>query len=169
MHAEPLTQSAQEILQDEGYYAGKIDGAKGGETIAAIRRYQIRNGLQITGELDAETQRSLGLGSLRAAVGGERSPPRLLDGTPYESAAADVRRHVIAGAQTMLIRRGYYRAKPDGAFGRNTELALREYQKRVRLKVTGRLDEETLAAMGLLPSEHRVPTFGRRGLRSRAE
>lgn len=53
--------SAQQALKDQGFYYGKITGRKDADTIAAIRRYQIRNGLKITGELNTETQRSLRL------------------------------------------------------------------------------------------------------------
>jgi len=46
------------------------------DTTAAIRRYQIRNGLQITGELNAETQKSLGVqGKAPATPAPAISPP----------------------------------------------------------------------------------------------
>src|SRR5215210_4524978 len=59
--ADPLTASIQQTLKDQGFYYGEITGQKDADTTAAIRRYQIRNGLQITGELNAETQKSLGV------------------------------------------------------------------------------------------------------------
>jgi peptidoglycan hydrolase-like protein with peptidoglycan-binding domain len=59
--ADPAIESAQRKLKDQGFYYGEIHGKKDADTTAAIRRYQIRNGLQITGELDAATQRALGL------------------------------------------------------------------------------------------------------------
>jgi peptidoglycan hydrolase-like protein with peptidoglycan-binding domain len=61
--ADPAVESAQQKLKEGGFYYGEINGKKDADTTAAIRRYQIRNGLQITGELNAETQRSLGLAS----------------------------------------------------------------------------------------------------------
>src|SRR4051812_9022997 len=61
--ADPSIASAQQKLKDEGFYYGEINGEKDADTIAAIRRYQIRHGLQITGELNGETQHSLGLAS----------------------------------------------------------------------------------------------------------
>lgn len=71
--ADQLTESVQQKLKDQGFYYGEITGKKDTDTTAAIRRYQIRNGLQITGEINAETQRSLGLGSQQAAP---TPPPR---------------------------------------------------------------------------------------------
>lgn len=59
--ADQTIESVQQKLKDQGFYYGEITGTKDAGTTAAIRRYQIRNGLQITGEIDAQTQRSLGL------------------------------------------------------------------------------------------------------------
>jgi peptidoglycan hydrolase-like protein with peptidoglycan-binding domain len=59
--ADQTTATIQQKLKDQGFYFGEITGQKDTETTAALRRYQIRNGLHITGEVDAETQRSLGL------------------------------------------------------------------------------------------------------------
>jgi len=50
----------QEKLRDGGFYSGEIDGAYSSELSAALMRYQIRNGLAITGQLDADTSKALG-------------------------------------------------------------------------------------------------------------
>ena len=60
IRADDTIASAQQALKDQGFYYGEVTGEKNADTSAAIRRYQIRNGLQITGELDDETGRSLG-------------------------------------------------------------------------------------------------------------
>jgi peptidoglycan hydrolase-like protein with peptidoglycan-binding domain len=95
--AEPAVESAQQKLKDAGFYYGEINGKKDADTTAAIRRYQIRNGLQITGELNTETQRSLGLTSKPASTPATRpaqtpatrpaqtpgpTPPGFLEETP---------------------------------------------------------------------------------------
>ena len=49
----------QQTLKRQGFYYGAVTGEKNTETTAAIRRYQIRNGLQVTGELNDETLRSV--------------------------------------------------------------------------------------------------------------
>src|SRR3954470_7687952 len=59
LRADDAIASAQQALKNQGFYYGEITGRKDADTIAAIRRYQIRNGLKITGELNTETQRSL--------------------------------------------------------------------------------------------------------------
>jgi len=50
----------QEKLREVGLYFGEIDGAFSSELAAALGRYQIRNGLPITGQLDEETSKALG-------------------------------------------------------------------------------------------------------------
>jgi peptidoglycan hydrolase-like protein with peptidoglycan-binding domain len=56
------TRAIQERLREQGFYYGEVDGRGGDETSAAIRRYQIRHGLRVTGEANDETLRSLGIG-----------------------------------------------------------------------------------------------------------
>ena len=63
LFADPVVESVQQALKDEGFYYGEATGNKDADTTAAIRRYQIRNGLQITGELNDETLKSLGVGA----------------------------------------------------------------------------------------------------------
>ncbi|MEY2480466.1 MAG: hypothetical protein QOI04_1393 [Verrucomicrobiota bacterium] len=67
VQADQSIESAQQILKDQGFYYGDVNGKKDTDTIAAIRRYQIRNGLPITGELDSATQQSLGVGATASA------------------------------------------------------------------------------------------------------
>jgi peptidoglycan hydrolase-like protein with peptidoglycan-binding domain len=208
LRADQTTSMVQQTLKDQGFYYGDVNGEKTADTTAAIRRYQIRNGLQITGEIDAETLRSLGVGSgiARATVTPRPSAlpeeeteardgdtptqsaeisPRPSDnypqrpsaygygppsrepfpdgngvfaGTPYEMAPPDLQRHVVVGAQTLLARYGYYRSGIDGEFGPGTAAALRGFQARAGLAPDGRLNMETLAALGLLPGQ-RAPGF----------
>ena len=59
--ADDFTRAVQQRLKDRGFYYGDVDGQSGSETSAAIRRYQIRYGLKVNGELNQETLNSLGL------------------------------------------------------------------------------------------------------------
>jgi peptidoglycan hydrolase-like protein with peptidoglycan-binding domain len=72
LRADQAVESIQQKLKDEGFYYGEINGKKDADTTAAIRRYQIRNGLQITGEINAETQRSLGITHITPSTSGPR-------------------------------------------------------------------------------------------------
>jgi peptidoglycan hydrolase-like protein with peptidoglycan-binding domain len=199
--ADPAIESAQQKLKDDGFYYGEINGKKDADTTAAIRRYQIRNGLQITGELNTETLRSLGLTSKPASTPATRpaqtpgpTPPGFLEetpaptvtpaprqqpppepnnedetppqppqprvessnvfgGTPYEAAPPQVQQDIVAKAQVILMRQGYYRDEIDGLYGPAMNFALRNYQARFGLQPSGRLDVETLASLSLLPEQ----------------
>jgi peptidoglycan hydrolase-like protein with peptidoglycan-binding domain len=50
----------QEKLRDGDFYSGEIDGAYSSQLTAALTRYQIRNGLPVTGQLDVDTSNALG-------------------------------------------------------------------------------------------------------------
>jgi peptidoglycan hydrolase-like protein with peptidoglycan-binding domain len=66
--ADQAIENAQQALKDQGFYYGDITGEKNADTIAAIRRFQIRNGLQVSGELNDETLRALGVGRSSQAI-----------------------------------------------------------------------------------------------------
>jgi len=61
LRADQSIENVQQALKDQGFYYGEITGQKDADTTAAIRRYQIRNGLQITGDLNDETLKALGI------------------------------------------------------------------------------------------------------------
>src|ERR1700748_950790 len=63
--ADDLTRTIQQRLKDQGFYYGEVDGRGGDETSAAIRRFQIRHGLKVTGQLNDETLHSLGVSDSR--------------------------------------------------------------------------------------------------------
>jgi peptidoglycan hydrolase-like protein with peptidoglycan-binding domain len=58
--ASDNVRAVQMKLREGGFYSGEIDGAYSSQLTAALTRYQIRNGLPITGQLDVETSKALG-------------------------------------------------------------------------------------------------------------
>jgi peptidoglycan hydrolase-like protein with peptidoglycan-binding domain len=183
VQADQTIRSLQQTLKDKGFYYGSATGEKSAETTAAIRRYQIRNGLQVTGEINEETLRSLGSDSVAASSQSNAKPdaiqpdnvrsdegapvthssPPALPSQPnrpaetnpsysasfFQSAPLRVNRRTIAEAQYQLMSRGYYRGRMDGTYGSRTALALRAFQSRAGLPPTGRLDRQTVDALGL--------------------
>ena len=184
VRADQTIRSLQQTLKSQGLYYGAVTGDKSAETTAAIRRYQIRNGLQVTGEINEETLRSVNPSSNSVASASQQaskpaaiqpnsvrpdasapvsqsSPPpsfneanRSLETNPpysasfYQSAPLRVNRRIIAAAQYQLMSRGYYRGRVDGKNGSRTAFAVRAFQSSAGLPPTGRLDIETVKALG---------------------
>ena len=184
VRADQAIRSLQQTLKSQGFYYGAVTGDKNAETTAAIRRYQIRNGLPVTGEINEETLRSVNPSSNSVASAsqpaskpaaiqpnsvrpdasanqGQSAPPpsfnqpnRPLETNPtysagfYQTAPLRLNRRIIAGAQYQLISRGYYSGRADGHYGSRTALAVRAFQSSAGLPPTGRLDMETVNALG---------------------
>lgn len=73
--ADDNVRVVQGKLREGGFFSGEIDGVYSTELAAALVRYQTRNGLPITGQLDLETSDTLGAkpAVTANAVGRERS------------------------------------------------------------------------------------------------
>ncbi|HXH81910.1 MAG TPA: peptidoglycan-binding protein [Candidatus Tectomicrobia bacterium] len=78
--AQGDVRAAQRALQAKGYNAGPIDGVMGPRTSAALREFQEKEKLAVTGQLDAETR-------ARLMASGRSS-----DASPTESAGVRTRR-----------------------------------------------------------------------------
>jgi peptidoglycan hydrolase-like protein with peptidoglycan-binding domain len=177
VRADQTIRSLQQTLKKQGFYYGAVTGDKSAETTAAIRRYQIRNGLQVTGEINEETLRLVNSNSVASAPQpaskpdsvrpdanahvSQTSPPpsfrqpdRPVETNPpysasfYQSAPLRVNRQTIAAAQYQLMSRGYYRGRVDGKYGSRTAFAVHAFQLSAGLPPTGRLDIETVKALG---------------------
>jgi len=79
----------QQALKDRGFDPGDLDGTLGPRTRAAIREFQRKEGLKVTGRLDAQTKAKLGIGA--ATVAGAEPRPGMevkpAGGEPSASAA----------------------------------------------------------------------------------
>ncbi|HEX8281079.1 MAG TPA: peptidoglycan-binding domain-containing protein, partial [Chthoniobacterales bacterium] len=64
--ADENVRAVQTRLKEGGFYFGDINGEYTSETAAAVTRYQIRNGLQISGKVDEPTAKALGVSATRA-------------------------------------------------------------------------------------------------------
>jgi peptidoglycan hydrolase-like protein with peptidoglycan-binding domain len=68
----------QKALKQQGHDPGPVDGVMGAQTSAALKAYQKKQGLRVTGQLDAETAAKLGESGPGAApsaqTGGDTKP-----------------------------------------------------------------------------------------------
>jgi hypothetical protein len=66
------------------------------------------------------------------------------DNAPQEDAPVwRITENEVYAVQAELSRRGYYKSKPTGVLDSDTRTAVRNYQSKNGLKVTGRIDRET--------------------------
>lgn len=73
--ADDQLRSVQGELKSQGFFYGDANGTASPETVSALRRYQIRNGLEVTGTASKETLNSLGLGPGKSAPPQVAPPP----------------------------------------------------------------------------------------------
>ena len=105
LRADQMIEGVQQTLKEQGFYYGEITGEMNANLTAAIRRYQIRNGLQVTGELNAETMRSLGMGSAS-------STPSVAKSSPSPSPEAPKRDEQSSDTANALQDRQVYPVNP---------------------------------------------------------
>lgn len=127
----------QRRLKELGYFSGTSDGVFGDATLAAIRRFQMANGLSETGTADRATQFRLNEGepigwedflqSVQCVLGDSGRQVRLL--------------------QRTLRSLGYFQGDCTGSFGELTQLAVSQFQANNALEETGAADLGTCAAL----------------------
>jgi peptidoglycan hydrolase-like protein with peptidoglycan-binding domain len=123
----------QKELRDRGQRIG-IDGVMGPRTQAALRQFQKAENLVPTGRLDRRTLVALGVQPNASAGASE----------PNSGPEDYLRR-----AQQTLNHRGYQAGPANGQMNPKTRRALRDFQQSEDLEVTGRLNDDTLAALGI--------------------
>jgi peptidoglycan hydrolase-like protein with peptidoglycan-binding domain len=116
--ADNTIQQAQEELKEQGFYFGQVNGEKNADTVAAIRRFQIRSGLAVTGELNEETLRALRNGSSASSATTATATPVPAEesgkGVEQSTAAPPPRalQPEVAQAETPQMPIGVFRGTP---------------------------------------------------------
>jgi len=136
--------SIQQALDDRGLQTGPVDGVWGERTTEAIANLQRAHGMPASGELDAYTLSLLGL----LPNGGKPVEPWRTSRAPGPS---DLDPAAIRLIQRSLGEQGHSTGAVDGIWGKRTEEALRDFQRRQGLEPRGQPDVYTLAELGLLP------------------
>ncbi len=131
----------QNRLRQLNVYTGPADGVWGPSTQLAMENFQRSRGLPV-GEVNRPTLTAMGMDP--AAF-----PAR-------HSASTTIREplqpNVVRGVQQRLRAQGFYNAKIDGVWGRNTERGLASFQRSRGLEQTGHLNPTTAQALGLDPN-----------------
>ena len=131
-----LLYTLQQRLKDLGYYTIRVDGIFGSGTQRAVRWFQSVNGLSVTGKADNATQQLLYSAHAKAASGySPESYDTLSRSNRYKAAVVPLQRRLKA--------LGYLSGSADGYFGSNTYRAVRNFQSRNGLSVTGVADSGT--------------------------
>lgn len=131
-----FTKDAQKKLKALGYATGKPDGQLGKRTLSAIQKYRSRHRLG-SGRVDAALLNSLqnNYSSIEAARKTQQADSQRRQNRSRV-------RFAQAGLRTL--------GKPisvDGMMGKTTAKHIKSFQKRYKLKRTGRVDNKTYAKM----------------------
>ncbi len=176
-HADEMTLTVQKKLVARGFYSGEVDGEMGSQTAAAIRRYQLAEGLRVTGQLDSATLKSLAMPLPKPAPSPKPTPSRRLvappparaesspatpqyvaiasifKGGPYITYQTEFQIATIRQAQRNLRLLGYFHGPADGAATAALVSSIKAWQKSAGFRQTGRFDESTLKGLNLMPYE----------------
>ena len=130
-----------------GYLSGSADGSFGNMTKDAVKAFQQNNGLKVTGKVNSTTLNKLNSSSAKKAGSKSSSfsssSSSSSDGTcsPGDTGAA------VRKVQKRLIALGYLDGSADGDYGNMTKNAVKAFQKRNGLSVTGSVNSKTLAKL----------------------
>ena len=156
------TPALQVALTARGLYSGPLDGVAGPQTVSALRTFQKRRGLPVTGRLDRRTR--VAFKKLGRPVAGSRVVKRGMLGWD------------VSVLEFQLARRGFDPGPLDGRFDRSTRAAVRGFQRYARLGIDGVVGRVTFRALRRSPLARaplalawpiRRPVVERFGLRGR--
>ncbi|MFD3607978.1 peptidoglycan-binding protein [Streptomyces atroolivaceus] len=125
----PQVKAVQTLLNQQGYEAGAADGIFGSTTESAVRTFQTARGLDADGMVGPKTWTAL----LSAGT-----TPALATGSSGEAVKRLQRALTAALGRTVTA---------DGAFGANTDKAVRDYQSTRNLSVDGGVGPDTWGAL----------------------
>jgi peptidoglycan hydrolase-like protein with peptidoglycan-binding domain len=131
----------QQTLNNRAFQAGPLSGSLGPSTQAALKEFQKSENLEPTGILNEQTLAALGLPGEPTFAEERRAPTSTFVASPVSATVRQV--------QQALHQRGYYAGPADGIMGPGTQTALRNFQISENLEVTGRINRQTLTALGV--------------------
>jgi len=148
VRADESIRLVQKKLQALGYYKGKVDGASGSMTNAAIRRFQLAQNLKVTGALNHQTLAKLGV-DRPAPAPDYNAIGRFFAGGPFARAEANSQVETLRQIQQVLAAGGFYADPHNGMPSPTFVAALKEWQVAQGISPSGRMDSATATKMAL--------------------
>ena len=125
----------QRRLKSRGYLSGSVDGYFGSQTYRAVRYFQQRNGITVTGIADAYTQQVLYSAAAKTYSG---SVSGTTGSTGYRLLYWGCKGDDVKRLQSALLSAGYTQVRTaDGVYGQWTYDAVCAFQKDHGLAVDG--------------------------------
>ena len=136
-----MLSKVQRDLKTLGFYGGDIDGMIGPATRDAIRAFQQQADLPITAGLQASWIQAVQNALQRSTSTAQQAfYPSTRTGSENSQNAAQV-------VQEKLLALGYAPGEPDGLVGPGTTKAIRDFQTRHKLTITGQAEGAWLAVL----------------------
>ena len=159
----------QTSLKEHGFDPGPIDGVMGPKTVLALRNFQSGQGLTSSGMIDEPTMNALQIKPLAGSITNTQTSgnlsnsqsPRQDNQMPpavprTEQAPGDIGvgptafdLEDVRQAQMALRNRGFDPGEMNGMISSQTQEAIRQFQKANNLPITGKLDQQTQAALSI--------------------
>ncbi len=140
----------QQALKIKGYFTGTVNGKFGTSTQEALKAYQSKAGIAVTGKADYATIMKLfgKVSETKVADDPKMNGITLISqiAVPATSKKGDSGAKVIALQQALKIK-GYFKVPIDGNFGTQTTNAVLAYQKARGLSQTGEADNSTIKSI----------------------
>lgn len=145
----------QKLLKSKGAYSGTETGKYDDDLRTAIRDFQSANGLKRSGSLNRATLEKMGIVLTESqtaipvnqkdfASADDKSGETKKRGAVFRATAEQ-----ITAVQEKLKAAKLYNGEIDGKFNDDFRDSIKEWQRANNVKVTGTLNKETLAAMGI--------------------
>ncbi|NLD52304.1 MAG: SH3 domain-containing protein [Clostridiales bacterium] len=140
----------QNALKQLGHYDGEISGIYSAKTVNAVKAFQKAHSIKQSGKIDSFTM--LAINTAMGKGLSDNNDPQQPNYTPLTEDNVIIMRSGTRGVavtrlQMRLVSLGYYQITPDGVYNAKDIAAVKEFQKKNGLLVTGTADLPTQLAM----------------------
>ncbi|MCW2809685.1 MAG: hypothetical protein JWP61_143 [Friedmanniella sp.] len=149
----------QHRLRQLAWFSGPLSGSYGAGTTAAVKGFQAKRGLDPTGQVDTTTWRRLT--ALTTTPTRDERHDVLTPGPALLRVGSTGDR--VRDLQARLRQIGWYAGNVTGSYGSVTSAAVRGFQAKRAIPVTGAVDQRTLDRLTAMT---RVPTTAEKNNRT---